>query len=112
MNPSRSTTCFTPLAYLNWIQRGGTDDWKRLYALCKDPGVARAVAAVLPLRDPDLLPSARLWKFLLEGPGNSVVHPRGERRIFLKHENFRRNSHKRIDTTAGLGVTRRLTKAC
>jgi hypothetical protein len=66
MNPNRSTTRFTPLAYLNWIQRGGTDDWKRLYALCKDPGVACAVAAVLPQRDPDLLPSARLWKFLLE----------------------------------------------
>ncbi len=66
MNENRSTTGFTPLTYLNWVQRGSTDDWKRLYALCRDPEVARAVAGVLPLRDPDLLPSARLWKFLLE----------------------------------------------
>ena len=66
MNPNRSTTGFTSLTYLNWIQRGSTQDWTRLYALCRDPEVARAVAAVLPLRDPDLLPSARLWKFLLE----------------------------------------------
>jgi hypothetical protein len=66
MNPNRSTNGFTPLAYLNWIQRGTTEDWQRLYRLCKDPIVARAVAAVLPLRDPDLLPSAMIWKFLLE----------------------------------------------
>lgn len=79
MDPNRSTTCFTPLAYLNWIQRGGTDDWKRLYALCKDP----AVASVLPLRDPDLLPSARLWKFLLEEP-----HPDLELSIDLHEQSL------------------------
>ena len=66
MNPKRSTNGFTPLAYLNWIQRGSKEDWQRLYQMCRDPGVAKAVAAVLPMRDPDLLPSARLWKFLLE----------------------------------------------
>lgn len=74
MNPNRSTNSFTPLAYLNWIQRGTTEDWQRLYGLCKDPAVARAVAAILPLRDPDLLPSALLWKFLLEDlhPGLAI----------------------------------------
>ena len=66
MNPNRSTDGFTPLAYLNWIQRGTTEDWQRLYQLCKDREVARTVAAVLPQRDPDLLPSAMVWKYLLE----------------------------------------------
>ncbi|MBM3839729.1 MAG: hypothetical protein FJ398_17520 [Verrucomicrobia bacterium] len=66
MNPDRSTEGFTPLTYLNLIQRGGTEDWRRLYRLCHDPGIARQVAAMLPLRDPDLLASARVWKFLLE----------------------------------------------
>ena len=66
MNPNRSTNGFTPLAYLNWIQRGSTADWKHLYALCHDPEIARVVAAMLPMRDPDLMASARLWKFLLE----------------------------------------------
>ncbi len=79
MNPNRSTDGFTPLTYLNWIQRGGTEDWKRLYRLCHDPSVARAVAAILPQRDPDLLPSALLWKYLLED-----LHP--DAHIDLKPE--------------------------
>lgn len=66
MNPSRSTNTPTPLDWLNIIQRGGTEDWKRLYQLCRDKGVAGQVAGILRLRDPDLLASARLWKFLLE----------------------------------------------
>jgi hypothetical protein len=66
MNWSRSTDRPTALDWLNIIQRGGTEDWKRLYALCHDPNTAREVASVLRLRDPDLLASARLWKFLLE----------------------------------------------
>lgn len=66
MNPSRSTTTATSLDWLNIIQRGGTEDWKHLYRLCHDVNVARQVANVLRLRDPDLLASARLWKFLLE----------------------------------------------
>jgi hypothetical protein len=39
--------------------------------------VARAVAQLLAISDPDLLPSARLWKFLLEDlhPGLSVTLP-------------------------------------
>jgi hypothetical protein len=66
MNPNRNTEGFTSLSYLNMIQRGGTEDWKGLYRLCQDLSVAKAVAAILPLRDPDLMASARLWKFLLE----------------------------------------------
>jgi hypothetical protein len=74
MNPSRSTNGPTPLDWLNIIQRGGTEDWRQLYQLCRDATVAKQVAAVIPLRDPDLLASARLWKFLLEDlhPGLTV----------------------------------------
>lgn len=66
MNPNRSTNGFTPLSWLNIVQRGGTEDWKLLYQRCQDPRVAAEVAAVLAWRDPDLMPAARLWKFLLE----------------------------------------------
>jgi hypothetical protein len=83
MNPNRSTNGFTPLTYLNWIQRGSTTDWKRLYALCRDPEIAKAVAALLPMRDPDLLPSARLWKFLLED-----LHPALNLSIDLREESL------------------------
>jgi len=62
----RSTNTPTPLDWLSIIQRGGTEDWKRLYALCRDEQVAREVAIVLRLRDPDLLASARLWRFLIQ----------------------------------------------
>ena len=54
-----------------------------MYALCKDPVVARAVAGVLPLRDPDLLASARLWKFLLED-----LHPDLELSIHLHEQSL------------------------
>ena len=66
MNLLRNTDRFSPLTLLDWIQRGSTEDWKRLYQLCKEPAVAQQVAAALRRRDPDLLPSAILWKFLLE----------------------------------------------
>ena len=66
MNSSRNTNTATPLDWLNVIQRGGTKDWQDLYQLCRDVAVARQVADVLRLRDPDLLAPARLWKFLLE----------------------------------------------
>jgi hypothetical protein len=66
MNPHRATDGFAPLTYLNWIQRGSTEDWRRLYQLCRDRAVADVVASVLSQRDPDLIASARLWKFLLE----------------------------------------------
>ena len=77
----RNTNVISALTYLDWIQRGSTDDWRRLYKLCKDPAVAQQVAAVLSLRDPDLLPSALLWKFLLED-----LHPELDLRIDLRPE--------------------------
>ena len=79
MNADRSTDGFTPLTYLNLIQRGSTEDWKRLYRLCHDPGIARQVAAMLPMRDPDLLASAQIWKFLLED-----LHPELDLAIALQ----------------------------
>ena len=79
MKEPRNTTTVSALTYLDWIQRGGTEDWRRLYQMCKDPVVGQQVAAVLPLRDPDLLPSALLWKFLLED-----LHPELHLAIDLK----------------------------
>jgi hypothetical protein len=83
VNSSRSTNTATPLDWLNIIQRGGTEDWKRLYQLCRDEGVACQVADMLRLRDPDLLASARLWKFLLEDlhPGLRVELDENRRSI-------------------------------
>jgi hypothetical protein len=40
--------------------------------------VARALAAILPMREPDLMAGARLWKWLLEDLSG------GELRIGLK----------------------------
>jgi hypothetical protein len=81
MNFERNTDAVTPLSWLNIIQRGGTEDWRRLYRLCHNPTIARQVAALLPLRDPDLLPSALLWKFLLED-----LHPDLDLHIDLRIE--------------------------
>jgi hypothetical protein len=66
MNPNRSTEGDSAFRWLNIIQRGGTEDWRQLYLECHDLAIAREVARSLAWRDPDLLPSARLWKFLLE----------------------------------------------
>jgi len=81
MNPDRSMDTFSPLHWLNVVQRGSTEDWKGLYRLRRDPEVAQAVASVLPWRDPDLLPSARLWKYLLED-----LHPGLDLGIELQEE--------------------------
>jgi hypothetical protein len=52
---------------LNLVQRRSTEQWRELYQRCRrDPRVARELAAILPMRDPDLMASARLWKWLLE----------------------------------------------
>lgn len=81
MSPSRSTQGPTPLDWLNIIQRGSTEDWRQLYALCQDATVARQVAAVLRWRDPDLIASARLWKFLLEDLHPELEVPLDEDRL-------------------------------
>lgn len=66
MNPNRSTDGDSALRWINIVQRGGTEEWKSLYRACQEVRIARQVAASLAWRDPDLLPSARLWRFLLE----------------------------------------------
>ena len=67
MNPERSTEHPSALSLLNIVQRGSTAQWRELYQRCRrEPSVARELADILPMRDPDLLSSARLWKFLLE----------------------------------------------
>lgn len=83
MNPSRATGTPTPLDWLNVVQRGSTEDWKRLYALCRDLRVATQLAQLLRLRDPDLMAPARLWKFLLEDlhPGLRVELDESRRQV-------------------------------
>ena len=83
MNFTRSTDMATALDWLNVVQRGGTEDWKHLYRLCHDQKVAHQVAEILRQRDPDLLASARLWKFLLEDlhPGLEVELDENRRSI-------------------------------
>jgi len=81
MNPERSTEHPSALSLLNIVQRGSTAEWRELYERCRrEPNVARELAAVLPMRDPDLMSSARLWKFLLEDISG------GELRIDLHEE--------------------------
>ncbi len=79
MNPTRSTAEPTVLDWLNIIQRGNTEEWRRLYRLCRDPVIARDVASVLPMRDPDQMACAQLWKYLLQD-----LHP--ELEITLRPE--------------------------
>ena len=78
MNFDRSTEGPSPLRWLNVIQRGGTSDWQELYARCRDRAFASELAALLPMGDPDGLPSVRLWQFLLEDlhPGLITALPK------------------------------------
>jgi hypothetical protein len=66
MNFDRSTEGESPLRWLNVIQRGGTDDWRRLYRRCRDREFAHEIATLLGRPDPDSLPASRLWLRLLE----------------------------------------------
>ena len=65
MNAERSTVKPTALSLLNIVQRGSTAQWQAPYEQCHDLRVARQLAEALALRDPDLMASARLWRFLL-----------------------------------------------
>jgi len=77
MNFDRSTEGHSPLRWLNIVQRGSTNDWRDLYRRCRNREFAAQVAPLLAMSDPDLLPSARLWRFLLEDlhPGLRVALP-------------------------------------
>jgi hypothetical protein len=66
MDPNRSTDGDSALRWINIVQRGSTDDWKSLYRLCRNIETARQVGGTLAWSDPDLLPSSRLWEFLLK----------------------------------------------
>lgn len=79
MDFNRSTVKDSPLSLLNMVQRGGTEDWKVLYEKCRDFQIARDLAHLLLLGDPDLMASLKVWKFLLED-----LHP--ELKIPLSHE--------------------------
>jgi hypothetical protein len=70
MNFDRSTEGESPLRWLNVIQRGGTDDWRRLYGRCRERQFAGQIVTLLRRPDPDSLPACRLWLRLLED-----VHP-------------------------------------
>ena len=79
MNPERFTNGPTALSLLNIVQRGSTEQWQTLYEQCHEWSVAHQLAEVLPLRDPDLMASARLWRFLLQD-----LHP--DLRIDLRED--------------------------
>ena len=83
MNAERFTTSPTALSLLNIVQRGGTEQWQQLYEQCRDLRVATQLASVLPMRDPDLMASARLWRFLLEElhPGLKIDLRENQRNI-------------------------------
>ena len=65
MNFDRGTDGDSPLRWLNIILRGGTEDWRGLYALCLDRAFARQIASLLQQPDPDGMPACRLWLRLL-----------------------------------------------
>jgi hypothetical protein len=74
---NRSTNGFTPLAYLNIIQRGNVDEWVYLWKACNDdPETRQAVIDLLPTGDPYLKECIHMWADLLRVPrpelGNSV----------------------------------------
>ena len=65
MNFDRSTDGGSPLRWLNIILRGGTEDWRGLYALCPERAFARQIASLLQRPDPDGTPACQLWLRLL-----------------------------------------------
>jgi hypothetical protein len=75
MNFDRSTEGMSPLHWLNVIQRGGTDDWRRLYRRCRERDFASEVVTLLRRPDPDALPACRLWLRLLEDLHPGVSQP-------------------------------------
>lgn len=63
---NRATDGFSPLAYLNIIERGTIDEWAILYDACKnDAETRRVVLKLLPMADPIQSGVIELWKDLL-----------------------------------------------
>ena len=73
--PDRSTTGPSPLRLLNFICRGGTAEWRQLYAECRaNPQTRAELRAVLPMTEPELVGAARLWDALLNKLDRSQSH--------------------------------------
>ncbi|HXB02431.1 MAG TPA: hypothetical protein VNV15_06400 [Opitutaceae bacterium] len=63
---NRSTNGFSPLMYLNIIQRGSQAEWVLLYRACqKDPETRAAVISLLEMGDPLQIGTIRLWADVL-----------------------------------------------
>ncbi|MDD2765605.1 MAG: hypothetical protein PHE83_16710 [Opitutaceae bacterium] len=77
MNPNRSTGGeFSPLAYLNVIERGTDTDWAQLLQLCRiDPKVRKEVIDLLPMGDPLQRGVLLLWADLLGVRIDIADHP-------------------------------------
>ena len=60
---------FTPLAYLNIIQRGTLDEWVYLWKACnEDPETRQAVIDLLEAGDPHLKDFVHMWADMLGVP--------------------------------------------
>ena len=67
MKLMRSTTVPSFLDYVDVLNRGGTEEWKRLYVEAKaDPEVRRTIEDALAFVDPELGEAKALWRILLE----------------------------------------------
>lgn len=67
MKRMRATTTPSLLDHVDVLGRGGTEDWKRLYAEAKhDPEVRRQIRLALEFVDPEIGEARALWSLLLE----------------------------------------------
>ncbi|MBA2671317.1 MAG: hypothetical protein H0U67_13160 [Gemmatimonadetes bacterium] len=67
MKRMRATTTPGLLDHVDVLGRGGTEDWKRLYAEAKhDPEVRRQIRLALEFVDPEIGEARALWSLLLE----------------------------------------------
>lgn len=67
---------FTPLAFLNIIERGSEEEWALLYQAClKDPDTRSTVAGLLEMGDPLQAGIIRLWADLIGVPWPKLEDP-------------------------------------
>ncbi len=67
---------FTPLAYLNIIERGSEGEWALLYNECmRNPETRTTVIALLEMGDPLQAGIIRLWADLLGAPWPKLEDP-------------------------------------
>lgn len=67
MKPMRATTTPGFLDYVDLLSRGGTEDWKGLYAEAKrDPRVRQTIEDALRFVDPEIGETKALWRILLD----------------------------------------------